>query len=163
MAIWHYRSELVPRAGVLSRHGSVPQKILFGVLDDDCGTPEYWEGHSVLPAREIAHQALPTFKTWDIEAEVYGYRDGSTIEISEDGISASIDCRKLERDVICSYLEIAKELNCLIVTLFSGSVIEPSHDSLAAEIQRSRAFLYLQDPRSALEQLSRGPGDASEE
>jgi len=152
MAIWHFRFSLVPVSGVMLIHKQVPASIeaLRGkgrlVSSEE---PDYWGGIGTKVVQNAFGLCLPRRESWG-EAATYGDTEGGEVRIYDDAVEVALDVRNYDNVFVKKALDIAVEMNLLIVLTESGEVIEAGHAEFIAALQRSRAWRFHIDPAGTL-------------
>jgi len=158
MAIWQFGFYLIPEAGILRTHGYIPSKLeqykLHSVnseIKEEDEFINYWLDFGIPMSikRRIA-KILPEVKSWSADAEMYGYDEGSKIEIWSDDIICFIDARKNELELLELLAEIANSLECKIILKDNGKVIHASYPTLLKEFKKSVAKQFVSNPRETL-------------
>jgi hypothetical protein len=153
MAIWHFRFSLVPVSGVIRIHKHVPDSVealrgkhrLVSVQE-----PNYWEDIGTEAVQKAFGLCLPRTESWG-EAVTYGDSEGSTIRIDiDDEVNVALDVRDYDPVFVKKILDIAIDMNLLIVLTESGEVIKAEHAEFVAALQRSRAWRFCINPTEAL-------------
>ena len=143
MAIWQFDVSFVPRGGTLPWQTE--------------------DGHDGPPLPEMvavsAHAWLLNHfgKPWLMMEGwlVFGHENGNRFDFlfNEDGsanLSARVDARSDFESFAAALSELASTTNCLLFSAEFWAAIEPSREELVAAITRSRASMYVKNPRSVL-------------
>ncbi|HEX5220979.1 MAG TPA: hypothetical protein VFZ59_15550 [Verrucomicrobiae bacterium] len=163
MAVWQYDVSLVPRSGVVLHHGGIPEELpgYRAVMNpDEMETgpfPNYWDNgpSPEVLAREIAH-LLPPAKSWSADAIMFGPEDGHRLEIWKTGdIQLRFDAGHPDFTLLRAFVEFAQRHDLLCVSDTRGQPIEPTYESILADLLDSNAVRFCKDPEAYLKSLPR--------
>ncbi len=166
MAIWEFKFSLIPIKRIEQVHGRIipileeykpsnPERLLSLPIENDemSGFTNYWEGieieDEILQAIKIL---LPQCESWSKDATMFGDQY-NRIEIWDDNINCFLDLRYFSRKLLEGLLNIAKSLDCKIVLLESGEVIETEIEVVIEKIKESNAYAFCLEPKKFLETL----------
>ncbi len=168
MSIWQFKVSLVPEMGILRVHGTIPSELEdyrpFDPESDDLDQelPNYWEGHVVPPeVMEEISSILPPMESWSAEARMFGYSHGNQIEVWGHDVLCKVDLRAFDGEYLRRIVELADDLNSLIVLNENGRVLPADLSEVLEAVRKSRACRFMVNPAATLEEWKRGP-DAPE-
>ena len=161
MAVWQYDVALVPKAGIIRHHGSVPDELpghraVWNPQDTmDEASPNYWQGAEPPErlAQEIEH-ILPPIPSWSGKALMFGNGQGHRMEIwLADEIRFRFDLRHFDLDLLRSVVRFARTHGLLWVSDTHGCPIPPELERVIQDIQVSDAYRFCQNPEGYLKAL----------
>jgi hypothetical protein len=160
MAIWHFEVILVPTVGILRLHKELPPLLedLIAVNAEDVEierrVENYWEGLSVpVEVTTRIERVLPRMPSWSPKAAMYGSADGSIIKIWKDHFSCRIDARQPVDSLIVLITEIAVQMDCKIIPVETGQLLDPEFNDIAGALKNSTAYRFSQDPKGTLKSM----------
>jgi len=163
MAIWHFVVHLVPRKGILDVHGKIPPvlnqylaRASSSDFEEDKKYFNYWHDTSIDDeTRSQIVEFLPLMESWSHDAQMFGYEEGTRVELWSDELIIYYDVRNDNLALLKKLAEISSDLGLLFVLKDSGKVIEPEIGQLVSEVKSSIAMRYLRNPKDTIESLDK--------
>lgn len=161
MAIWQYKFFILPKRAINKIHGEIPEFIeQFMSIDkvdsnfENVKIIDYWEKESVpVSLFNLISSILNESESWDEDSRLFGDEDGDYIQVWDDDIVVSIDCRNIQINYVNTILTFCKENNFFIVEKGSGEVMSPDTEYFFKKLTSSQSFNYCVDPISTLENI----------
>ncbi len=163
MAVWQFRFSLLQRKDVLRKHRVLPEFLMeykanfnrsSSSLDESSAS--YWKRVDIEALSSCLQRALPVVESWDDELAIYGYKNGTRIEISEDEAYVKMDARNPDYTFLRKVVDVAKSFDCIFIIEENGRLIEPEFTLLLESLQNSRAYRFCEDPDKVLAEIRKG-------
>lgn len=180
MAINQFNITLIPRQPIVDKFGSVPTQLFvdhaarkkhfgksFGAefdFEDDL-TINWWQNCKIkyTDIEPIVSSILSPIK-WTEEfydSKSYGDKNDNDIfigladKIYIDEFDCRINVAQLDKNFINLILDLAKELDCLIIDK-RDRLFDPTIENLMESIKQSNAFKFVSNPSNFFDKLSTG-------
>ena len=154
MATWQFDIHALPSIAVERLCVGTPMSISPG----DFNNSEWWAGIQIpTNFRDDFGKLLPRMSSWSLQLEQWGYEDGNRIDVVWEGaeiveVFVRLDVRALSSVFLVGTLELARK-NRWAFRASNGIVFRPSMARLLAEIHKSDAFRFIEDPCAFLSEL----------
>jgi hypothetical protein len=153
MAIWHFRIGFVPRRAVQEYYGTVP----IAIPPPDVEEHDFWKTYDRFEVEVLLSSFGPKINSWSDEITSWGTENGHQISLigkagKVEWLTAKIDARQPSADFLGRVVDVAIQLNCLLL-LSETYVSEPEYTTIAAHLRSSLASQYLADPGGTLRRL----------
>jgi hypothetical protein len=161
MAIWQFTFHLVPREAVERLHGPAAIALIAfrpldaGTHDENADWPNYWAGRSPRSYADAVEALLPSRKSWDSDALMFGDEKGDSIELWNDDVTVRLDIRQFNESLAGAIVSLAADNDLKLAMAQTARLIKPSYDKLAREIAQSQALRFVLDPLGTLELIGR--------
>lgn len=158
MALTQFKFNLIPKAAVLSVHGSVPMKLADYREHESVELPEgefihYWKNHPFEEIQLSIKNFLPLVNQWG-DKKIYGSRDASKVEIDNEDILVKFDVINADYDFLKKIFDLAVKYECLFVLVETGStLLAIDYNDLLSALHASRAYRYIQHPEHILDEI----------
>lgn len=157
MAVWQFKFNLIPSAGIARVHGgnvavieeyrSSPSGPQFR---EGADFPNYWDPSALRQAALVVSGFSPEIDSWSAEARMFGDAEGDKIEVWNDEITCFVNMRNFSEPFVQNVLSLARRFDCKLVVHGSGAVIEPEMSELAPHIDVSDAYRFCVSPEEYL-------------
>lgn len=157
MAVWHYRSSLVSRDGIIRHPGESPEELpgyrAVWHLDeaDEQPTPRYDPPDVCERAARGLSAPLPPLKHGSKHAIAFGANEENRLEVWDHGdlfFKLSLLCPDLE--LFRKLAEVAASNRLLWVSSRLGRPLEPDFKAIPGDMMASPAYKFCQDPKGCL-------------
>jgi len=161
MAIWHFKFSLLPKKGLLREHTNIP--LILDEYKENFVDPEkhvddefidYWKDCNLKEIEIHIQKLLPLIDSWSSSMRLYGYDNGTNIEVWDDDINLKIDTRKTDYTFLKEIVNLARDNNCLLVPQETGELIEPNFEKLVEKYQSSRSYRFTLDSDQVLDEIN---------
>jgi hypothetical protein len=160
MAVWQFRFSLLPKKGVSQKHETFPKFLLeykanFNNANSSVDEvyENYWEGFDLEVLSRRFEDALPVIDSWSENLSIYGYEDGSRVEVSEDEIYVKFDTRQPDYTFLREVITTAKSYDCVCVLEEDGQLMFPDFELILEHLSQSRAYRFCEDPDKVLREV----------
>jgi len=157
MAIWQFKVLVIPEPALIKKFGTIPVSVTRDLVE---GIDWWAESHLVESVEGIISSVLPERKSWSRSMRIWGeersdcmlilYHDENKHKIQE--IEFRFDVRKVSLPFVHRATEFAKRFQCVFIPR-SYHVIAPDELLVLAEIEKSTAKKYVQNPISTVVNL----------
>ena len=151
MAIWHFSFNFVPRSGIVNVYGSIPlvldefTEMESNIDFDSVGMPDYWVETGIdlmLDVVPLAEKILSQ-KHLLVGNEVkIGSRNSHLFLIDNSDIMFEYHLGYPNRSVLIDVLDLAKDLECMVVLEGTGEVCKPEFAIIIEKIKDSTAYEF---------------------
>jgi hypothetical protein len=162
-AVWQFKFDLVPEAGLVLVHGSVPP-VLDEYRDSDWddlsnvdfdALPNYWAGRDAYALSAAFSLLLEPLDEPTSAWRRYGdFDDGNAAWITPEGVSCGLDLRDFSPELAREFIGIAHRSACKIAVNGSGAVIDPEWNNMAFQIRTSTAARFVRNPTEFIGRLA---------
>ena len=165
MAVWRYKGEFIPRLWLIEQHKDIPLFLDNYLLTDETvveeiDAPNYWHNR-IIPSDfvERVTAILPQRKSWSENAIMFGDERGNDLAIwSGDGLINSVDfrwdLRQPDLGILNHIIALANHLDAYVISGDRASIVEPNVDLVLADIKKSSAYRFCQNPLAFIEAIS---------
>jgi hypothetical protein len=155
MAIWHFRSILIPEVILRRKYSTMPTKVAVEMID----FPWWSEVEAQQGLERWINSLLPPLEPWS-DMRRWGYEHGHRVYLTYadqnlakiEEISLCIDARCVSDELIDTYCRIASKLECVFLTR-RGEILIPEKVSILRAVKTSVAGRFLEDPVATLRGL----------
>jgi rhodanese-related sulfurtransferase len=157
MAIWQFDLYFLPASKIEEkglRLASHIDEVAFTSTD-------WWSGMNLAPdCCQVLDSILPRSLSWDKDRLSWGKEDSHTIQVIRDETGkinefwVRIDLREPSEVFIKHIIGAAQTCNCLIFVSESNRLLPPSYEGIVQEIQSSRSYSFVIDPKKHLDRLA---------
>jgi len=108
--------------------------------------------------KELIKKILLQTESWDENILIFGKEDETRIDVVLENknvvdISVRIDLRTINPKMLSEIVDLAKLFNCSLYLAESKKMIESDYKKLIAEISKSNAAKFVEDPRGFLDKI----------
>ena len=158
MSIWKFRLYLVPERGLLTRYETLPFSIPMELAEEH----DWWVGDQPPAGFEKQIEAtLPQMESWSKSVRMWGWKEvGGDAQVSYtnddqtsvEEIQFRIDSRAVSDDLIRLTCELARRLNCVLMTS-DYKIVVPDEPTVRRVFCESTAAKFMVNPVGTLEGL----------
>jgi hypothetical protein len=160
MAIWQFKTQLIPEQRVREHYGRIPVTIPV----DDTDNVQWWDGIPLPKGFEAEITAmLPVTESWSSSSHMWGDHKNDTdfawVMYTDESLTTveAIEFRFHAAEISSAYVtqacEFAARHGCLFVDNRSRRVMMPTVASLMDGLKKSAARKFVDDPVTTLTNL----------
>ncbi len=160
MAIWQFHLNLIPRDVLIEACGEIPSTLSEDLLEN----LPHWDNSNFKDREaQILKKYLTQKKSWSESIELWGTEESHCVELIYDEgkvaeVSIRLDLRSFDKRLVTLVRELGTLYDAVGINEYS-EVFQLEKSNLKAEIEKSKAFRFLKDPRLFLDQLSNKDGN----
>lgn len=170
MAIYQYYLAVIPKIGLIKKHGQIPNSIPIGSEAEwfESNTEEYWQLADVSSDEIVSEiDKLVKRSDWDDDTTSVRWKTYSE-DLDNDGwmsineqskkiqeLSFRADLREKNLTFLVGMLDLSNKHNFILMDR-KGNLANPNFEEIKKLIEISNPYKFLQDPKKFLTDLGEG-------